>query len=228
MPWRESCAIGERLRFIVEHRSSEWTMTELCERFEIGRKTGYKWLERRRVARPCDAGAPGGGDRRPAARTSDLGTAQDPSTSFRSASRRRIGRRRRRRARSSSARVWLGELTVPQYANPVWSVDHKGWARLGDGSRVEPLTMTDGFSRYPISLSTTASTAQNEAKPLFEKAFRECVLPRRSAPTMARPSPRREPLVSRRCRPGGSNWAFGTSASILAIPGRTAGTNASI
>ncbi len=71
----------------------------------------------------------------------------------------------------------LGELTQPQYANHVWNVDHKGWIRLGDGSRVEPLTMTDGFSRYLVSVSATASTRHDEAQPLFERAFREFGLP---------------------------------------------------
>ncbi len=71
----------------------------------------------------------------------------------------------------------LGELTAPQYANHVWNVDHKGWVRLGDGARVEPLTMTDGFSRYLISVSATAGTRHDEAQPLFERAFREYGLP---------------------------------------------------
>ena len=48
MPWRENCAMDERMRFIVERRSNEWTMTELCDRYEISRKTGYKWLQRLR------------------------------------------------------------------------------------------------------------------------------------------------------------------------------------
>src|ERR1700683_32973 len=49
MPWRESWAMDERMLFIVEHGSYEWTMTELCARYEISRKTGYKWLERYRL-----------------------------------------------------------------------------------------------------------------------------------------------------------------------------------
>src|SRR5271166_3328327 len=53
MPWRENCAMDERMRFIIEHRSNEWTMTELCERYEISRKTGYKWLERYRLEGPA-------------------------------------------------------------------------------------------------------------------------------------------------------------------------------
>jgi hypothetical protein len=72
----------------------------------------------------------------------------------------------------------LGALTVPQHANHVWNVEHKGWVRLIDGSRAEPLTMTDGFSRYLISLSATSSTAYDEAWPLFERAFREYGLPK--------------------------------------------------
>ena len=37
--------------------------------------------------------------------------------------------------------------------------------------------MTDGFSRYLISVSATGGTTQEEAKPLFERAFREYGLP---------------------------------------------------
>ncbi|EIG57766.1 hypothetical protein Bra1253DRAFT_02438, partial [Bradyrhizobium sp. WSM1253] len=63
MPWRESCAMDQRVNFISEQRTGLWTMTELCERYEISRKTGYKWLERYRLE------GPGGlGDRSHAAR----------------------------------------------------------------------------------------------------------------------------------------------------------------
>ena len=49
MPWQESCSMDQRVRFIGEHTSGLWTMTELCERYEVSRKTGYKWLERYRL-----------------------------------------------------------------------------------------------------------------------------------------------------------------------------------
>jgi transposase InsO family protein len=61
----------------------------------------------------------------------------------------------------------LGQLTVPQHANHVWGIDHKGWIRLGDGSRAEPFTVTDGFSRYLISLAATGSTQYAECKQWF-------------------------------------------------------------
>src|ERR1700716_3972919 len=63
MAWRENCAMDERVVFIADQRTGLWTMTELCERYEISRKTGYKWLDRYRLE-----GAAGLGDRWPAAR----------------------------------------------------------------------------------------------------------------------------------------------------------------
>lgn len=82
------------------------------------------------------------------------------------------GRRLQRRV---PARV--GALTEPQRANHVWRTDHKGWVRLGDGSRLEPLTVTDGFSRYGLALAATAGTREEEAWPVFERAFAEHGLP---------------------------------------------------
>src|ERR1035438_10921306 len=62
MSWRESCAMDERVRFIADQLTGLWTMTELCERYEVSRKTGYKWLDRYRLegaaglmARSCAA-----------------------------------------------------------------------------------------------------------------------------------------------------------------------------
>ena len=49
MSWRESCAMDERVSFIADQRTGLWTMTELCERYEVSRKTGYKWLDRYRL-----------------------------------------------------------------------------------------------------------------------------------------------------------------------------------
>jgi putative transposase len=204
MPWRESCAMDQRVRFIADHKSGSWTMTELCERYEISRKTGYKWVDRYR-----EEGAAGLAERSHAPRVHGRATAshlvdaivglrqerpnwgprkivgklagRQPEEDWPSASTageilKRAGlvcaRRVRRRAPPR-----VGQLTVPQHANHVWAVDHKGWIRLGDGSRAEPLTMTDGFSRYLIGLAATGSTEHAEAKPLFERAFRDYGLP---------------------------------------------------
>jgi transposase len=36
----------ERERFIADHQRNLYTMSELCARYGISRKTGYKWLAR--------------------------------------------------------------------------------------------------------------------------------------------------------------------------------------
>ena len=204
MPWQESCAMDERVSFIADHTSGLWTMAELCERYEISRKTGYKWLDRYRQEGPaglvershaphmhgratpqCMVDAivglrrerPSWGPRKIIGklveRQPDIAW-PTPSTGGAILKRAGLvcGRRVRRRAPPR-----LGELTVPQHANHVWGIDHKGWIRLRDGTRVEPLTVTDGFSRYLISVGATGSTECAEAKPLIERAFRDHGLP---------------------------------------------------
>src|SRR5258705_3874518 len=46
MPWLETVPMEQRERFIRDERLALYTMTELCDRYDISRKTGYKWLER--------------------------------------------------------------------------------------------------------------------------------------------------------------------------------------
>jgi transposase len=42
MPWRETCYIDERARFAAELLAEEESMSELCERYVVSRKTGYR------------------------------------------------------------------------------------------------------------------------------------------------------------------------------------------
>src|SRR6476646_6547798 len=204
MPWEESCAMDQRVRFINDHLTREWSMTELCERYAISRKTGYKWLDRY-----SEFGAAGLMERSRAPLVHGGTTAPEivaaivklrkkrqswgphkllfklrqrqpevawPSPSTVGEILKRAGEVKRRRFRRHGP-PRLCELTVPQHSNHVWGVDYKGWMRLGDGSRVEPLTITDAFSRYLIGLAATSSVAYAEAKAVFERAFRAYGLP---------------------------------------------------
>jgi transposase InsO family protein len=196
--------MDQRVRFINDHLTREWSMTELCERYAISRKTGYKWLDRY-----SEFGAAGLMERSRAPLAHGGATAPEivasivklrkkrkswgphkllfrlrqrqpevawPSPSTVGEILKRAGEVKRRRFRRHGP-PRLDELTVPQRSNHVWSADHKGWVRLGDGSRVEPLTITDAFSRYLIGVAATSSVAYVEAKPVFERAFREYGLP---------------------------------------------------
>ena len=64
MPWNEICSMDERMKFLVEINESDDSLSALCRRFGISRKTGYKWIERYEKAGPA-----GLVDRRPLARS---------------------------------------------------------------------------------------------------------------------------------------------------------------
>src|SRR5205814_9778273 len=59
MPWMQTSATEQRLRFAEDFESGQWSMPELCERYGVTRPTGYK-----RVGRFREAGGPGMTERR--------------------------------------------------------------------------------------------------------------------------------------------------------------------
>src|SRR5215813_5123580 len=46
MPWKETHVMEERFRWIEDWKKQQWSIAELCRRYGVSRKTGYKWLER--------------------------------------------------------------------------------------------------------------------------------------------------------------------------------------
>lgn len=46
MPRTQTDAVLERQKFVKAVLTGRWTMTETCERFGIGRKTGYEVMAR--------------------------------------------------------------------------------------------------------------------------------------------------------------------------------------
>jgi transposase len=46
MPWKNVTLMEEITRFVMLAQTDRFTITDLCEQFDISRKTGYKHLER--------------------------------------------------------------------------------------------------------------------------------------------------------------------------------------
>jgi len=46
MPWNEMSPMDQKTLFIADYRRQIFSMAELCRRFGVSRKTGYKWIER--------------------------------------------------------------------------------------------------------------------------------------------------------------------------------------
>ncbi len=205
MPWREVCPMDERMRFISAVLAGEENMSALCEEFGVSRKTGYKWLGRYREFGPAGleerSRAPG---RAPwaisqAQREAILGVRRThpswgpkklraklgqrapeqpwPAPSTIGELLRREGLTLARKPRRAAVPN-PGPLTVALRSNDVWAIDFKGWFRTGDGARCDPLTVSDGFSRYLLCAQALERPDYANCRTQLERVFREYGLPR--------------------------------------------------
>jgi transposase InsO family protein len=67
-------------------------------------------------------------------------------------------------------------VTVVMAANEEWAADFKGWFRTRDGCRVDPLTITDGYTRFLIEVRIVPPTIEG-SQAVFGAAFRRHGLP---------------------------------------------------
>lgn len=204
MPWIESRAMDERVRFIgAIQEDPRCNFSRLCERFGISRDKGYKWL-----ARYKEHGPSGLEDRAPIARSCPHKT--DEATADRIVAERKehshdgpkklrrrmldrgelgvpaastIGeilnargliRPRRARLRVPPSPNQLDPCAEP---NDVWCIDFKGHFPLGDKTRCDPLTLTDAATRYLLKCEAVTDTSEAGVRPELERAFREFGLP---------------------------------------------------
>jgi transposase InsO family protein len=180
------------------------TMVEACQQFGISRKTGYKLLARHTelgMAGLADASRapkthpnqsppeleaavlrvrkahPTWGSKKILA-TLDRERPDEswPARSTVDAILKRAGvvepRGRRRRRQPSSPPVV--EATAP---NDVWSMDYKGWFRVGDGTRCDPLTVNDVFTRASLVCQAMVSPKSADVRRRLEEAFAAFGLP---------------------------------------------------
>lgn len=207
MPWRQTDPVKERAKFVVEARHGSWTMTELCQRYDISRKTGYLWLAR------FEAEGNAGLEERSRRPHVSPGATDPAVVTLLVRERRRhphwgpkklLARLRRRfpdlqlPARSTVCRILKREGLVPVRRrrrrpvqtlakplgvlvapNEVWSADYKGQFRMRDRHLCYPLTVADGYSRYLLRCEACGTTGTGEAWPVFEAAFAEYGLPER-------------------------------------------------
>ena len=204
MPWTETSPMFERQRFIDDSRSGFFRMAELCDRYGISRKTGYKWLHRfeeegkrglgdrsrapkespNRMPEPvakaiCDArdAHPSWGPRKLLAWLEHrFPDLELPAVSTAGDLLKREGfiKKRVRRTRH----LHPGVLPVVTRApNDLWTTDFKGQFRTGDGLYCYPLTVADLHSRMLLGCDSLLSTKGLGTMACFERLFREYGLP---------------------------------------------------
>lgn len=83
---------------------------------------------------------------------------------------------RRRRSRGSLERV--RPVVAAVRPNDVWSIDYKGWFRVGNGTRCDPLTVNDVYSRASLECRALVAPKLEDVQYRLEVVFCELGLPR--------------------------------------------------
>jgi transposase InsO family protein len=195
--------MDERLCFVADWLSSGFGFAELCRRYGVSRKTGYKWIGRYEAEGPS-----GLAERSRAPRSNPRSVSAEVEAALLAArdAHKHWGARKllvdvakhhpelvlpaastahevlvrggkvsaRRRRRGLCEGTGLVEADCP---NAVWAVDFKGDFLLGNGTRCYPLTITDSYSRSLLCCRSLPSTEMAGAMEVFEVAFREYGLP---------------------------------------------------
>lgn len=205
MPWRETCPMDQRRRFIDDWLREEWSFVGLCGSYGISPKTGYKWVDRFKAggfealadqSRARDSHQnvtpqataarivqlrhqyPFWGARKLKKRLKVLHPGQRwPATSTIGSILKLNGLVRARRKRSRTP-IYEGPFEGGLSPNDVWAADFKGWFKTGDGTRIDPLTMTDLASKYLIRCRAVAETNGDSVRGQMTVAFQEFGMPR--------------------------------------------------
>ncbi len=203
MPWRETCVMEERMRFVLAAKEEGAVMSQVCAEAGISRQTGYIRLRRfeaegveglkDRSRAPHEHGRSreaelvddvlalrehyGWGPKKLRHKLGELRpdiTLPSASTIGDWLAKRGLTDKRRRRPKCS---VYAQPFAAATEPNAVWTVDFKGWFRTGDGSRCDPLTLSDTWSRYLLRCQTVAQPDYGHVRLVFEAAFSEFGLP---------------------------------------------------
>lgn len=202
----ETRAVDKRLRFVSAVEVGEETMAALCRRFDLSRKSGYKWLERYRAEGLCGlADRSRAPHERPRTLALDLAercvavrhahptwgpvkvrawlerrapTMAWPAASTIGALFEREGLTVKRKLRRRCVPS-SAPFAACGAANDVWCIDFKGWFLTGDGTHCEPLTLGDAHSRYLLRCQALGRNDSAHVWPVLDAAFREYGLPER-------------------------------------------------
>ena len=204
MPWKESGVVDEKVRFVLDHERGIWTMTELCQRYGISRESGYENMRRFRQAGIVGllerSRAPVHHPNQTSSEIVEqiLGLRRQRPTWGPKKLRGYLERKcpQRKWPALSTIGDWLKAegLVVPRrkrhktppYTQPfvsldgpnqVWCADFKGWFRTRNGERIDPLTVSDAYSRYLLRCQAVDRADTEQVQGIFAAAFREYGMP---------------------------------------------------
>jgi len=203
MPWKETCVMDERMKFIGRLLSGE-KMAPLCREYNISRVTGYKiWSRYQEFGSVALFNQSRSPHKHPnqtpfeieqlivrfkkekphwgAPKIRELVSNRYPSVRVPAVStvheildRHDLVKRRKRRNKYRAVATYL---TSPEKGNDLWCVDFKGEFKLTSRQYCYPLTISDYATRFLIHCEALRSTQEATAFRTFEEVFKEYGLP---------------------------------------------------
>lgn len=196
MSWETKTVMEQREQFVKEATEGNGTITALCRKYGISRKTGYKWLNRAAEGlQLCDQSRrpnqqpsktadelealivqmrlshPAWGGKTIRAVLEAAGVEGLPSDKTCC----NILKRNGLIDPAESAKHTAFQRFEKHHCNEMWQTDFKGDFLLGNGVRCYPLTILDDHSRYSIRIEPKVSAT--DVKSSFIAAFQEYGLP---------------------------------------------------
>ena len=203
MPFKETTAVDETVRFVAEYLSRKVSMSALCRRFGISRQWGYELIRRYKAEgvaglQPRSRAPIRPGRSMPSSVAEDIIALrrkeptwgpkklkktleiENPQVKWPACStmgdllcREGLVVTRRRRRHAIPISRPFAPVLAP---NDLWCIDFKGWFRTGDGERCDPLTLSDADSRFLLVCRAVEPTTQGVDQET-DKAFHEYGLP---------------------------------------------------
>ncbi len=198
--------MDQRLQFLSSYQKEEMSLSDLCREFGVSRPTGYRWINRYKEVGPeglldlsrtphgCSHATseasenailalrnkhPSWGARKLKARLEVL----QPRVNWPAAStfgnilaRAGLTNPKQKKRRITPYSEPFSTVTAP---NQLWCMDFKGYFSTGDGTRCDPFTITDAYSRYLIRCQTVARMDLSQVVAICEAAMHEYGMPAR-------------------------------------------------
>ena len=205
MPWKETSVVEQKLKFALKAFKSDENFTELCRKFGISTKTGYKWRKRFE-----ENGAAGLEDKPSSAKTIRNKTPMEIQNRLLRIKRKHLtwgakkiqtiykrkypkayvphrstiddifereGYTKKKRRRVSTDPFLMQKKLKPTKPNELWTVDFKGWWWTSKKERCEPLTVRDGYSKYILCIDAPEKADTAHIKAIFIGIFLKNGLP---------------------------------------------------
>lgn len=205
MPWKELLPMNLRTEFALHAFEKRIPFDQLCKKYGVSRKTGYKWKKRfieeglsglkDKSRRPgtspnqvseeiiCNivklklAHPTWGPSKIQTLFANSFSSLDSPSESTVKRILEKAGLVERRRKRASSSTGRISNRCTADHPNHVWTIDFKGWWRTRDRIRFEPLTIRDAFSRYVLCAQALEDSRSDSVRTAMVRVFEKYGLP---------------------------------------------------